>query len=258
MKSFIFVVVYLVVVFLIVVFIRKVCKHITKINSNTAVYFLSNLLQVVVVTLAIFVLLSQFDKTKDISKTILQSSSLIIALLTFSAQQVLGNVISGITLIFSKPFEIGEKIKVVNNGNIVCEGIVIRMTVRHTEIRANNGQVSIVPNSVIDSNIVVNSNTIENIGNYFEVEVSYESDIEKAQSLLRDLILEIPEIVNKNDIRILVSRFESSGVVLKTTIWTETLDDNFKACSELRKSILINFPKQGVVIPYNTITVKSV
>ena len=258
MKILVFVSVYILVVSLIVVVIRKIIRNISHTRQNTTIQFLGSLLQILIITIAIFILLSQFEQTRDVSKTILQSSSLIIALLTFSAQQVLGNLISGISLMFSKPFDVGDKIKVMSNASIICEGIVLRMTVRHTEIKANNGQVSIVPNSVIDSNIVVNSNTIENIGNYFEVEVSYESDIEKAQNLLLSLMNEIPEIIDKDEIKILVSRFEASGVVLKTTIWTKTLDENFKVCSELRKSILLNFPKQGIDIPYNTITIKSV
>lgn len=258
MKSFIFIIVYIVITFIITLIIRKIFKRINKLNPSTTVYFLGSFLQILVIILATFILLSLFEKTKDISKAILQSSSLIIAILTFSAQQVLGNVISGVILTFSKPYNIDEKIRVVSNGNIICEGVVRKMTIRHTEIVANNGQVSIVPNSVLDSSIIVNSNTINNIGNYFEVEVSYESNIEKAQNLLITLIKDIPEIINKDEVKVLVSRFEASGVVLKTTIWTKTLDDNFKVCSDLRKLILTNFPIQGIDIPYKTVTIKSI
>ena len=258
MKTMIGVVVYILVVILIVIFIRNIIKRIFSKKQNTTIQFLGSMLEIVIIAVSIFILLSQFDATKDISKTILQSSSLIIALLTFSAQQVLGNLVSGISLMATKPFDVGDKIKVISGGNVICEGFVLRMTARHTEIKANDGQVSIVPNSVLDSNIVVNSNTIENIGNYFEVEISYNSDIEKAQTLLLKLMKEISEILINDDIKVLVSRFEASGVVLKTTVWTETLDSNFKACSELRKSILINFPKEGIEIPYTTFTIRSI
>lgn len=51
----------------------------------------------------IYSLAQQFEITKDISKVLLQSGSLMVAIATFAAQQALANVISGITISASSP-----------------------------------------------------------------------------------------------------------------------------------------------------------
>ena len=44
-------------------------------------------------------------------------------------------------------------------------------------------------------------------------------------------------------------------MALKTSVWTKTLDDNFKACSDLRMSLVKEFSESDITIPYQTITI---
>ena len=96
-------------------------------------------------------LVQQFDVTKDISRALLQSGTLLVAIATFAAQQALSNVISGLSLSVSKPYNVDDKIKVVQSGNVIAEGIVDDITIRHTIIRQYNGESCIVPNSIMDN-----------------------------------------------------------------------------------------------------------
>lgn len=98
-----------------------------------------------------------------------------IAIATFAAQQALGNVISGISLSVSKPYNEDDKIRVVQGGSIIAEGIVKDITIRHTIIRQYNGECCIVPNSVMDSAVITNTNFIENVGNFIEIEIGYDA-----------------------------------------------------------------------------------
>ena len=69
--------------------------------------------------MVLYSLAQQFEVTKDISKTLLQSSSLFIAIATFAAQQALSNVISGISVSLSKPYNVDEKIRMNGNRTIL-------------------------------------------------------------------------------------------------------------------------------------------
>ena len=40
------------------------------------------------------------------------------------------------------------------------------------------------------------------------------------------------------------------SIILKTTIWTKNIDDNFKACSDIRIALKEEFDKVGIEIPY--------
>ena len=210
---------------------------------------------VIISVIAIYSLAQQFEVTKDISKALLQSGSLVIAIATFAAQQALGNVISGISLSVSKPYSVGEKIKVIQSGTVIAEGIVADVTIRHTIISQFNGETCIVPNSTMDSSVVINTNYTENVGNFIEVEISYESDIEEAISIMRRICAENVRSLNTEENAITASGYTRNGIILKTLILTENLNDNFLACSEIRIALVEEFKKNGIEIPYHAVTV---
>ena len=72
---------------------------------------------------------------------------------------------------------------------------------------------------------------------------------------MKKLILDHPLTINGEDTTIFVNRYTANGMVLKTSVWTKTLDDNFKACSDLRMSLVKEFSESDITIPYQTITI---
>lgn len=237
--------------------VNTIFNRVLKWNNNINLKFIKSFIDVVLVVIFCYVYFSQFEVTKDISKTLLQSGTLLIALVTFAAQRVLSNVISGIVITTSKPFNIGDKIKVVNSGgSIASEGIIIDINLRHTIIKRYDGQCDIIPNSIMDDFIISNTNLIDNVGNFIEVEISYDSDIDLACSIIKNTIVEHPLTLNKeDDTFVSVKDFSSNGIILRVLVVSESLDNSFKACSEIRKMIINEFNKNGVSIPYTTVTI---
>lgn len=225
--------------------------------NNIHFRFIQSIFKVVIITITIYSCLSVFDITKDISKTVLQSGTLIIAIATFAAQQALGNVISGFSIAFAKPFEVGQKVKVVNGGNIIAEGIISNITIRHTMIKQFDGQVCIVPNSTMDSSVIINTNYNGDIGNFFEVEISYDSDIKKAKDILLNIYKEEELAIKKDEASVFISQLTANGLLLKLTVWTKTLSDNFLTCSNMRQKVVESYQKAGIEIPYNTVSLNN-
>ena len=234
---------------------NRLFKHIYKRKNAIYIKFINSVATVVVIIVCVYYCLSLFDVTKDMSRLLLQSSTLLIALITFTAQQALGNVISGFSISMAKPFDVNEKVKVVNGTNIIAEGIITDITIRHTIIRTFDGQTAIVPNSIMDSSVIINTNYTENVGNFLEVEISYSSDAEKATEIIKKLAIAHKNTLNDDNMIVTASALTDNGIILKTTIWTPTLSENFLACSDLRKEIVKEFQANGIVIPYNTITI---
>lgn len=228
-------------------------------SNNINLKFLKSFIDVVLITIFIYSYLSQFDITKDISKTLMQSGTLLIAIATFAAQRVLSNVISGIAISSSKPFNIGDKIKVISTGgNIVSEGIVTDINLRHTIIKRYDGQCDIIPNSIIDESIISNTNLIENVGNFIEVEISYDSDLDLACDLMKSIIVNNDLTINNDEnTSIVIKDLSQNGVILRALVISRSLDDSFKSCSNIRKEILKRFKSRGIVIPYQTITINN-
>lgn len=235
--------------------IQKTFNKILKLNNRLHLKFLRSTLSVVVIIICVYSCLSQFEVTKDVSKTLLQSGSLIIAIATFAAQQALGNIISGFSISLARPFDVGQKVKVMSGSSVIAEGIISDITIRHTVIKQFDGQSCIVPNSTMDSCVVINTNYTENVGNFFEIEISFDSDIDKAIEIMSKVCIEEPLSINTEKNKVLINKLSTNGVVLKTTIWTNTLDDNFQACSNIRRKLLEEFEKENIKIPFNTYSI---
>ncbi len=255
MSHFIIIITFVVACFVLLFISRLVFdRFLLKRHNQVHLIYLKNAINAVIVTVCVYSCLEQFDITRDISKTLLQSGSLIIAVATFAAQQALGNIISGFAVSISKPFEVGQKVKVVSAGTVLAEGIITDITLRHTIIQQYDGQSCIVPNSIMDSSVIINTDYEGDIGNYMEIEISFDSDVDRAIEIFREICVEEPLIINKSAL-ILVNRMTANGVVIKTTIWTSTVSDNFIACSNVRRELLRRFRKEGILIPYNTISI---
>lgn len=230
-------------------------KMLSKKNRAVHLRFFNSMINVLITVIMIYTLAQQFEVTKDLSTALLQSGSLIVAIATFAAQQALSNVISGFSLSVSRPYNVNDKIKVVQGGNIIAEGIVKDITIRHTIISQYNGESCIVPNSVMDMAVITNTNFTADIGNFLEIAVAYDSDIEGAMSIMQKICVENELTLNTEKNKVFVKGYSADGVILKTTIWTKNLDDSFQACSDIRIRLVEEFRKNGIEIPYQTVTI---
>lgn len=237
--------------------ISLIFLYIAKKTKAVHLRFTKSAVNIIIDIIAFYSLAQQFEMTKDISKVLLQSGSLILAIATFAAQQALGNVISGISLSVSKPYNVDEKIRVLQGGTVIAEGLVKDVTLRHTLIYQFNGETCIVPNSVMDSAVVINTNFTENIGNYVEIEIGYGAEIEKAIVIMHRICVEHELTLNTEANVVTASGYTQNGVVLKTIIWTKNLNDSFRACSDIRIALVREFSKSGIEIPYQTVTISN-
>lgn len=230
-------------------------KILEKKTRSVHIRFFKSLVNVVIAVLTVYALAQQFEVTKELSTALLQSGTLLIALATFAAQQALSNVISGFSLSFSKPYSVNDKIKVVQGGSVIAEGIVTDITLRHTIISQYNGESCIVPNSVMDSSVITNTNFTDNIGNFMEIEIAYNSDIRKAIEIMKVVCSGNSLTLNNMETNVFVKGYSMNGIILKTTIWTKTLDESFQACSEIRIALIEEFRKEQITVPYQTVTI---
>lgn len=208
--------------------------------------FLRGFVKAIILVLGIVILGRQFETTKDIASILLQNTALLVAVLGFAAQQTLNDILGGFMLSWYKPFDIGSRIHVMSQN---ISGIVENITLRHTVIRCFDNNRIIIPNSIINKEILKNSDYEDSvIGNFMELTVSANSDVHRAISLLGEIIRSTPGVITneKYNPGILVKDLVKNGYVLKATVWAKTVDDNFAACSEVRIMIHERFREDGI------------
>lgn len=247
----------IIVCFLLIIGLKKSLKKLSQKSNGLHIKYFNSLVKILIVLVEIYYILTLFDATKSLSTTILGGGAIFITVLSFGAQQAMGNIVSGFFISASKPYELEDKIKVVSGGSILAEGIVKDITTRHTVIETFDGQTCIIPNSVMDSSVIINTTYTENVGNFLTVEISYESDVDRAMEILKQIIVDHKLTLNDDSTTVSLSQMTPNGLMLKTAIWTKTLGDNFSACSDIRKQVLKAYLAEGITIPYQTITIKN-
>lgn len=241
------------------IIITQIRRWTQKKKQGIHIAFLLSVSRVIWTIIAIALISGMFPSAKEVTKALLTSSGLIVAVLGFSAQQVLADVISGLMLSWTKPFDIGEKI-VIQDLNI--SGIVESMSIRHTIVRTYHNSRLLIPNSVINKSVVENSNYNGCfVGSYLEIPIDYDSDIEKAKNIIENavenhpLVYRLPDVEKKTSV--LIKDFSEIGIILKCTIRTKDLDDNFRVCSELREEIKKQFDQENIKLYYKRIQINK-
>jgi small-conductance mechanosensitive channel len=210
--------------------------------------FTQSIVKTVVVIAGIIAFSMQFEVTKELSSSLIRNTALLVAVLGFAAQQTLNDIISGFMLSWYKPFEIGERIHLVNRD---ITGVVENITLRHTIIRCFDNNRIIIPNSIINKEILKNSDYDDSvIGNYLEIGIDFQGNVKKAAELLDQVIRNHPSVITTERYtpKIIVKDVNREGFLLKATIWTKTVNANFEACSDIRIKVKEIYEKNGINI----------
>lgn len=246
-----------IIVYLAILITDKIFKFIEKKKNKVGIHliFLNHTLKAIYIIFGGIVVATQISIFKDFLGTILMSSSLIVAVLAFAAQESLSNVINGLFITIFKPFDIGDRIKLVNQN---LTGIVEGISLRHISLRTLENNLIIIPNSVINKEMIENINIKNSICNFLDISISYESDLKKAKEIISEILIDNPLFLaeaSNNSVMIMVRELADSGVILRVSVWTRTIADNFELSSYLREKILTEFPKNNIEIPYPHIKV---
>ena len=217
------------------------------------VRFICSLLRVIVIIGALIAILQvYFDLTKVLT-AVLTGGGLVLAILSFAAQKSLNNILSGIAISLSRPFDLGDKIKIISGGSVMAEGTVTDITLRHTVVMTYDGQACMVPNGTMNESMLLNVSHEDRIGNFLEITVGYSDDLDKALKLMEEVVRATDNVLDCT--KPLICRFDPDGPVVKTTVWTKTVAENFVACGSIRKRLIETYRENGITIPYRTVTV---
>lgn len=220
------------------------------------VRFICSLLRVLVIIGVIIAALQvYFDLTKVLT-AVLTGGGLVLAILSFAAQKSLNNILSGIAISLSRPFDLGDKIKIISGGSVIAEGTVTDITLRHTVVMTYDGQACMVPNGVMNESMLLNVSHEDRIGNFLEITVGYSDDLDKALKLMEEVVRATDNVLDCT--KPLICRFDPDGPVVKTTVWTKTVAENFVACGSIRKRLIETYRENGITIPYKTVTIESI
>nr|WP_113912322.1 mechanosensitive ion channel family protein [Roseovarius dicentrarchi] len=174
----------------------------------------------------------------------------------FAFKDVFENFLAGIIILFRREMRIGDHVE--------CEGIegqVSHIAIRESHIRQTDGQLVIVPNSILFKNPV----TVRTDKDHRRVTVicgvAYDVDIDEARTVISDAVRGCDTVISDGKpIQIFAQEFASSSINFEVTWWTgskpvEVRTSRDQVVSAVKRAL----DDAGIEIPfpYRTLTFKE-
>jgi len=138
----------------------------------------------------------------------------------FAAKDIVNNFISGILILWQRPFHIGDYIFVGSN-----QGKVEHIGVRATNLRKDDGELVLIPNGDMYSSAITIREAGEPRRMAVKLTLPYSTDIDRAKTLILDAITAKESIVSDPSPNVLSSDITDDGVVIKATFWIDTKEN---------------------------------
>ncbi len=219
--------------------------------NSVAVRFISNILKVLTISIAIVMIVSEMGYNINGLITGLGVGGLAISL---AAQDSLKNLIAGFFIILDKPFDVGDLIETDE-----VQGIVEDITMRSTRLRQLNGSPIVVPNSKLsEANIANLSRFVERVVN-FKIGLLYSTDektITECEDEIREYLSSLPTISDRN-LRVCFNEFGESSLNIEIRCHTSTIDyeDYNKLVEQINLEIMRIIGKHNTDFAYPTTSV---
>ena len=155
-------------------------------------------------------------------------------------QGVLGNVAAGLTIIFTRPFHIGDYISIAKE-----EGEVLDISLFSTTLGHADRSKVVIPNRKIVGEILHNCGQIRQLD--VVVGVSYATDISLVLGMIEEILRSNPRVLQDPAPKIGVARLADASVKLNVNPWVN-VPDYVAAVSEINQAILETFRARKVVM----------
>ncbi|ABE51461.1 mechanosensitive ion channel family protein [Methanococcoides burtonii] len=154
-----------------------------------------------------------------------ETSSLLVAgsifglVIGFASQSIVGNLISGLFLIFERPIKLGNQVNI--DGNV---GIVEDISLISTIIRTYDGLYVRIPNENVFTTTI--TNYVANVARRFEyvVGVRYSDDADQAIGIIKNLIEEHSFALKNPEPVVFVGELGNNSVNITVKIWAPSTD----------------------------------
>jgi len=162
--------------------------------------------------------------------------------IALAMQGLLGNIVAGLTIIFTHPFHVGDYISIGKE-----EGEVLDVTLFSTTLGHTDKSKVVIPNRKIVGEILHNYGKIRQLP--LAVGVAYDTDIAVALAAIDGVLRANPRVLQEPAPVVGVSQLADSSVNIAVMPWV-TVPDFVPAGAEINRAILETFRTQGIAIPF--------
>ena len=242
--ALIFLVIGIVLSRLIAFLISKAMKR-SNIDS-AARSFLISLIRIILYVTVIMMALTLINVPMSSIITIFGAAGLAISL---ALQNCLSNLCGGFIILFSKPFVSGDKIDIDGS-----QGTVESISILYTKMVTPDHKTVFIPNGKVSDAKIINftESPTRRVDMIFSI--SYNSDFDRARSLIFDAIKNEPLILASPEPIVRMRPHAESSIDIDVLVWAEN-GNYFTVKYNITEAVKHSFDENGIIIPYRQLDI---
>jgi small-conductance mechanosensitive channel len=225
--------------------------------DRMAAAFLSRVTSVFVWIVIIMLYAHMIPALDRLGTALLASVSVASIVIGLAAQSTLANFVAGISLIFYRPFRLGDRIQ-INAPTGLETGIVEDVSLGYTVLQSFDNRRIIISNSVISNTVMVNLTAVNpRVMAVVPFSISYDADIDEARAIVTELAREHPDVEEIAGCPVM--QLNTSSVDMNLRVWCADPAIAWTVKVELTEQIKKRFDAEGIEIPfaYQNVIIKS-
>lgn len=249
LPNFLLAIIVLTIAYFIAKYVNKLTRKIVdkRVQDKAVSSMVSRITAVIVVLAGLFLALGIMNLNKALT-SLLAGAGVVGLAIGLALQGTLSNTISGIILSFRKKIQIGNWVE--TNG---YSGEVIDINMKDFTIKEADNNMVVIPNKMILENPLKNYSLTTKMRVFLECGVGYNSDLEKVESLTKEVITNtFDQVESSDDVEFYFTEFGDSSINYLCRFWIdaesmlEKLNAKTKAIIEIKKA----YDKEGINIPF--------
>jgi small conductance mechanosensitive channel len=162
--------------------------------------------------------------------------------IALAMQGVLSNIVAGLTIIFTRPFRVGEYIAIVGVEGRVENISLFSSTLSHTDMSR-----VVIPNRKIVGEILHNYGNIRQL--QVMVGVAYDTELSHALAVIDEVLKLNARVLKDPEPVIQIAMLADSSINIAVKPWT-TVMDYVAVTGEVNRAIVESFRGRNIVIPF--------
>lgn len=226
---------------------RSVKKIMIKAKVDAGI--VSFIMSILKIVLRIIVLLSVADHIGIPTAPLITALGAAAVTAGLAIKDSLSNVASGVLIIVNRMFSVGDYLKVEG-----VEGTVKKIEIFFTTLATVDNKQILIPNSRITSNNVINYTACEKRRLDLSYRVDYGSDLEKAKTLLKNIINQNEKFLKDPSCIVEVGEYKENGIDVVVKVWCKT-EEYAGLYSYMQREVKDEFDKNGIALSSNKIDI---
>ena len=168
---------------------------------------------------------------------------------SLAVKDSLANLAGGMSVLFTKPFSLGDYVKLGGN-----EGTVEEIRLNYTVLKTVDNKTILIPNGDVAKAEIVNytSQTTRRLDQTYCI--GYDDSFERAQQIILQILAEHPLALKEPAPVVRMSEHGDSAIKLICRVWVNT-PDYWTLNYDLLEQVKRRFDQEGISIPYNQMDV---